>query len=687
MNKNIILLLGLKLFMFTQTAYSGNLINIDSLTNPTNISGQKIYLFIGDNPEFKKNNLNDSNWYVTSFPLTKKDYLYTGRNENGIFWYRIHIKFPNNLPKETIGLNLGKIADIDETYLNGKLIGSSGSFNRNNSHAFNKVRIYQIPINYIIPGEENVLAIKVKNTYRADELPGQGKYYIGNFDNIKTNYLTKGYASLIFTVVYIILFAYFLLLYSKRTKQIENLFYSLFSLCFSIYSFCRSDIKYEIIDNFILLQKLEFGSMYLSIALLMIFILTYYKEKPRLYHFIYYGFTLLCIVVLLFLKDHKSWYSFNVNIVQYTWIIPFGTIFWVLIKNFKNSNDSRIMSFSFGIIALGIFHDLFYSRGIQTISFVKFYLTSFSMFLLVAGIAVILSIRFANFMTKIEDLNMTLEDKVKKRTAALNASNITLEKTLHELNEINSIAKKDMDMATAIQGHLYPQKSPDTIEWSTAYIFKPMSGVSGDLYDFYMKDDQLSGLTLLDVSGHGIASGLITMIANTISRRNFFTKSDKNLGDVLYSINKELIKEINEVDNYLTGIFLRFKNNIVEYVNAGHADLIHRSANTGKVSLIDNKNGDFKGWFLGISDMFARYKTLKFKVKPNDILFVYSDCLNEEKNPNGEEYGVDRILKSIGNAPEGTPDEILDFIMEDFYYFTETENLTDDITAILIKRK
>ncbi|OQY39013.1 MAG: hypothetical protein B6229_04625 [Spirochaetaceae bacterium 4572_7] len=687
MYKKNTILLWLLMIIICQNIYSKDSINIESFNTQTEISGKNIKVFIGDTPIFKDIDFDDTQWHVTSFPLTKKDYLYTGTNSDDILWYRIHLKFPSELPTKTIGINLGKIANIDETYINGKVIGSSGSFKNPEKNAFNKTRIYQIPTSYILPGVDNVLAIKVKNTYRADELPGQGRYYIGDYDSMKSNFLTKGYSDLIFTIVYIVLFTYFLLLYSKRTKEIENLFYSLFSLTFSIYSFCRSDIKYEIIDNILLLQKLEFGSMFLSIALLMAFIITYYKQKHKLYHYIYYVFTIICLIVLIFLKNHEVWYWLNVNIVQYTWLLPIVTIFWILLKNFRKSIDSRIMSLSFGIIALGVLHDMLYSRGIQMFRFVNFYVTSFSMFLLVAGIAVILSIRFANFMTKIEDLNQNLENKVEKRTEALTKANSTLEETLSELEEINKVAKKDMDMASAIQGHLFPKIAPDTDEWSTAYIFKPMAGVSGDLYDFYVDNNEFLGLTLLDVSGHGIASGLITMIAKTISRRNFFLNKKKSLGDIIYTINKEIIKEIDEVDNYLTGIFLRFKNNIVEYVNAGHADLIHKSETTGKVSIINKKDEDFKGWFLGISDMLARYKTLTFKVRPNDLLFIYSDCLNETKNPDGEEYGVDRILDSITNAPNTTPDKILDFIMDDFYKFTQTEELTDDMTAILIKRK
>jgi sigma-B regulation protein RsbU (phosphoserine phosphatase) len=54
-----------------------------------------------------------------------------------------------------------------------------------------------------------------------------------------------------------------------------------------------------------------------------------------------------------------------------------------------------------------------------------------------------------------------------------------------------------------------------------------MSGISGDLYDFYLDDDTLSGISLFDVSGHGIASGLITMLAKSILFRTYNSNMDQ----------------------------------------------------------------------------------------------------------------------------------------------------------------
>jgi sigma-B regulation protein RsbU (phosphoserine phosphatase) len=116
-----------------------------------------------------------------------------------------------------------------------------------------------------------------------------------------------------------------------------------------------------------------------------------------------------------------------------------------------------------------------------------------------------------------------------------------------------------MMMAANVQANLFPKEAPKTEEWDIAFVFKPMSGVSGDLYDFYEDNGSLKGIAIFDVSGHGVASGLITMIAKSVFRRNITEHPGEKLNRILEMSNSELINEIGKVDNYLTGMIILFK--------------------------------------------------------------------------------------------------------------------------------
>ena len=111
------------------------------------------------------------------------------------------------------------------------------------------------------------------------------------------------------------------------------------------------------------------------------------------------------------------------------------------------------------------------------------------------------------------------------------------------------------------------------------------------------------------------------------------------LGQVVTSINDTLIEQIGTVDNYLTGIMLRFSGDIVDYVNAGHTELLYRKKTTGNVCTVRPKDRDIKGVFLGIESMRTNYSSLSFKVSTGDMILLYTDCFNESENTAGEQYG------------------------------------------------
>jgi sialate O-acetylesterase len=78
---------------------------------------------------------------------------------------------PENFSGEKLVLMLGKIDDIDQTFVNGQLIGSIGDwtfddrpryFNQNNE--WETVRGYYIPENLLKPGE-NTIAVRVFDGY------------------------------------------------------------------------------------------------------------------------------------------------------------------------------------------------------------------------------------------------------------------------------------------------------------------------------------------------------------------------------------------------------------------------------------------------------------------------------------------------------------------------------------------
>lgn len=254
------------------------------------------------------------------------------------------------------------------------------------------------------------------------------------------------------------------------------------------------------------------------------------------------------------------------------------------------------------------------------------------------------------------------------------------------LEKAKVIFERDMRMAINVQKNYLPRKAPISDEWEIAFEYQPMTGVSGDFYDFYEKEGKLVGVSLFDVSGHGIASGLVTMIAKSIVFRGFTGMQNEPLNLVMERINQDLIDEIDAMDNYLTGVLLRFSGNSVEYVNAAHPPVLHRHAD-GAVEPIGLTDGYLSGRFMGIGSLAGGYDRYCFTIQKGDMLLLYSDCLVESTNSQRERYGIGRLGDLLSGAdPDESCRRILKEILDDFHQYLESEELPDDLTAILLKR-
>lgn len=298
------------------------------------------------------------------------------------------------------------------------------------------------------------------------------------------------------------------------------------------------------------------------------------------------------------------------------------------------------------------------------------------------------------YKNELKDVNLHLEEKISERTEELQTANEELEAmnetlimTNRSLEDARNIARIDMDMAVHIQSSVYPKTAPRTDEWDAAFAFRPLTGVSGDVFDFYLHDGALKGILMMDVSGHGIASGLLAMIARSVMLRNFTTNYDETLSSIIEKSSRDLIEEIGETDKYITGILLRLNNDTVEYVNAAHPDIFMKDSRTGEVTPVHHRGEEFKGVLLGIKEMTSEYATVQFRMKKNDTILLYTDCLIESKNSLGQNHHDEEYLRhSFASAPDSSAADILNHLLENYNSFMGDAVPTDDLTAIVLKR-
>src|SRR4029079_9484242 len=131
----------------------------------------------------------------------------------------------------------------------------------------------------------------------------------------------------------------------------------------------------------------------------------------------------------------------------------------------------------------------------------------------------------------------------------------------------NQQMRRDLQIARRVQEALVPQREFHAlnIEIRSAYI--PSEVLSGDFYDYFMQDGQLS-LFVADVSGHGLpAAILVSMLKSYIHTE---AASERSLAHFMTSLH-ELLLRVSLPTQYATAAFFRMdEQGQLVYSNAAH---------------------------------------------------------------------------------------------------------------------
>lgn len=190
------------------------------------------------------------------------------------------------------------------------------------------------------------------------------------------------------------------------------------------------------------------------------------------------------------------------------------------------------------------------------------------------------------------------------------------------------------------------------IEWR----FIPSRELGGDAFGYHYLDEDTLAIYLIDASGHGVSSSLLSVSAVNILRTqslvntNFYDPSS-----VLYSLNEIFQMERNG-DKYFTIWYgtLNHKTKKISYSSAGHPPaLIVRKKSESELIKLSNIN-NFIGFMPGI-----KFSSASFDLEENDSIYIYSDGLYEIVQPDGKVISQEEFLKSIISFNEMSLDKIL----------------------------
>jgi len=242
--------------------------------------------------------------------------------------------------------------------------------------------------------------------------------------------------------------------------------------------------------------------------------------------------------------------------------------------------------------------------------------------------------------------------------------------------------EQELKIARDVQQRLLPQDLPllDGISFESLMI--TAYEVGGDYYDFIKFNNNHLGIIIGDVSGKGTSAAFY--MAETKGVLQSLSKSCSSPKELLIQANKILYDSIERKTFItMTATSIDYENRILSYSRAGHCPILKYDAKTKDAFFLQPE-----GIGIGLDSGEIFNKTLEekqVKLNKGDIFIVYTDGLSEAMNSNKEEYGNERLRQILVENADKSVSELKEIIIDSILMFLDGQNLSDDLTLLLIQ--
>jgi len=269
------------------------------------------------------------------------------------------------------------------------------------------------------------------------------------------------------------------------------------------------------------------------------------------------------------------------------------------------------------------------------------------------------------------------EDVANLQALAVQAGPVVESRQLYEERLRGKRLETELAVARGIQSNLLPVAPLVTPECTICGLNEPCRTVGGDYYDYFTMEEGRLALAIGDVSGKGIPAALMM----SSLRVAFRLAVEQGVSP------REVVVRMNPVVASLVGPshFICFfygvwepASGLLRYCNAGMDPpvLLRREAPHRQYL---RKGGPV----LGVEPDFA-YREGVVALAPGDRLFLYTDGLTEQRDPQGEFFDAERLIDLVEHDAAGDPADVLGRVFATVNAFGH-HHRSDDQTAMIMQ--
>lgn len=295
-----------------------------------------------------------------------------------------------------------------------------------------------------------------------------------------------------------------------------------------------------------------------------------------------------------------------------------------------------------------------------------------------------------DYITKpfqMEELQARVETHLKIRRLQ-----VELEATNARLALVNARMSQDLAAAAKIQKTFLPRTGPAFPGLAFAWCYRPCDELAGDGLNIVPLGGGKVGLYILDVSGHGVSSALLSvtlsrLLSPTSDPSSILIRHDDGSGEPDIRPPAEVADVLNRLFPFdsLTQQFATLVYGVLEtstgefrYVSAGHPGPVHVPANGGAMIV------ESSGFPIGVAEE-DRYCEHRIKLGAGDRLYLYSDGVTDAMNPAHERFADARLLDAVERGRAVPLGDAIDALLEEIDRWRAGEKVHDDISILAVE--
>lgn len=235
--------------------------------------------------------------------------------------------------------------------------------------------------------------------------------------------------------------------------------------------------------------------------------------------------------------------------------------------------------------------------------------------------------------------------------------------------------RSELSVAQYVQDSLYPSEAPIVEGYDIASGVRAAGIGCGDYFDFVPLHDGRMLIVVGDVAGHGMGSALI--MAETRACLRTLADLDVPPNVMMPSMNR-LIHAGTSEGMFVTLMMIVFdpEHQSFEYFNAGHPAWILTKTGPQRLTTHQIPLGLLPDVDHSLSDTMT--------LESGDILIVPTDGILEAPSETAM-FGNDRLIQCIDENRARPAKEMVETLFDAACRFTDSDDLQDDMTVVIIK--